>query len=473
VSDEPNTFTGYRISWRMIAIAVLAVLIVVFGVLTLKGPRRIVAIVPAGGDQVAVLQTDGGGDRVLRVDLGQGDVWATDIPTYKWKAAHAGASAGGPAFTLRTQVPDESIRTTGYDWATGEKRWEAADSGIEIKAAVPPWVTTLADDATVYELHMTRPHTLFAVDRATGTERWKASMHEEWSDADEVVRGWLRPGQVLLDEPDTLALFDRATGEVDAIRTRRAPCVLADRVIYEPEDASTLISRSLTDGSQLVGDDLPGNLAGECGVRGNAVVIEVEEDFRGRLEWRDAATLAPIARLDLAPWALVNAAGRENRNSYPDQVPMSGVLGRFVPIEVVDWKLDQGGTPGAGAAPTAAGHGLVMIDTDAHAIAWAAENPALSDWSLVADGGRAYLVRGSTIAAFDTATGEVTRAVRIKEAEPIQAYHLRDGRIWIFRWDAVGALDATTLEVLPGSWSWLPFEVEDATAEVKAMLGRP
>ena len=77
---------------------------------------------------------------------------------------------------------------------------------------------------------------------------------------------------------------------------------------------------------------------------------------------------------------------------------------------------------------------------------------------------------GQLLVAFDPDTGEVARAVRIKDAEPILPYHFQDGRIWVYRWDAVVALDAVTLDVQSGGWGWIPFDVRDETTEVRASL---
>ena len=330
-----------------------------------------------------------------------------------------------------------------------------------MKAAVaPPYVSNLADDTGLYEIHITKPHSVVGVDRATGKETMRIAIPEEWNDVDAIVRAWLRPRYVIIDQPATFVFIDRQTSKIAKIRVREWPCVLDDAVYYEPEDDSALVRRSLADLSDTLLFELQGNLLGACGTRNGQVIFGVESEFKGNVLAIDAAG-APAWTIDLGGWSMDAPNERDIRTSYAEQMPLQGVLPRFVPMMVVDW--DAGST-------TPARHGLVVLDLDSRKIAWTAEDEAMGEWQVVREGANFYVFRGNAVIKIDGSTGLPAGAVKLEGANAFRPYQFAGGKLWAFGSRVVRVLDLATMKLDSGGWGWGPLEAKDFSAEAKALL---
>lgn len=466
---------------RALGAITVAVLVIVLSYYSIRGPREVVAVVPSpDGSKAAVLMSKGGGEMVMLVDKDGGAEWSAEMPLqFRPDMVRAGASFVGGVVTVRgfahidvsdkerLLAPPRTVKSWGFSVKDGAVVWEGADSGLPMKAAIaPPYVSNLGDDATLYEIHMTKPHSIVGVDRATGKEQLRVAIPEEWSDVDALVRAWLDPKWLILDQPNTFVFVDRATSQMFKMRARQWACVLGQSpdgaVYYEPEDDSALTRRSLADLTDTRLFDLPGTLIGECGARGNNVIFGVEDDYTGDVLAVDATTGQPAWTIDLGTWSLDTPRSRDVRASYATAAPLSGDLPRFVPMPVADWNLRTDKTQPK--------FGVVMLDLDQKKIAWVAENPTLADWELIRHDDAYYLFRGNQLIKLDSSTGNPAWAVKIEGAQAIQPYHFAGDALWVYGSRAVRVLDLANAH-LHGGWGWSPMDATDIGPEVGKLLG--
>lgn len=475
--DEPTAFAFNDFPRTVLKVAaVLGVAGVVVGLsyFAIRGPREVVAILPIDADNAVVLMNKGGGELLMRVNARDGAQWSVDLPAFRPDMVRAGASVGGGVVTVRGfahlnlsyDTLDEKQRTVEtYAWnsETGDPLWVGADSGLPMKSAVaPPYVSNLADDADLYEIHITKPHTVVGVDRRTGVESLRSAIPEERTDLDAIVRAWLRPNYVIIDQPASFAFVDRRSGEVHAARARQWPCVLEDTVYFEPEDGTALVKRSLTDLHDESLFELAGSLAGQCGRWGSDTVMAVDDDYTTDLLAINAQG-QPSWTVDLGGWSIDAPNNRDVRTSYAEMTPLSGTATRYVPFLAVDWAMSKKELP--------AKSGLVVVDLQEHRIAWTATNPELSQYQLIRTGDRFVLIRGNQLIALDGATGLPYGAIRIDGAHPILPYQFIDGRVWVAGPRVARVLDLATLKFADDGWGWGPLEIVDISKEAQTMLG--
>jgi hypothetical protein len=459
----------------------VAALVIALSYYSIRGPREVVAVVPSpDGTKAAVLMANGGGELVMLVDKDAGNQWSASMPLqFRPDMVRGGASFEGDAITVRgfavmdvsdrekLLAPPRTVRSWAFSTKDGSILWEGADSGLPMKQAMaPPYVSNLGDDKTLYEIHITKPHSVVGVDRATGKELLRVAIPEEWSDVDALVRAWLDPKWLILDQPNTFVFVDRATGQMHKLRARQWACVLGQSpggaVYYEPEDDSALTRRSLDDLTDQRLFDLPGTLIGECGSRGNEVIFGIEDEYHGRLLAVDQASGQPAWTIELGTWSLDTPRSRDVRSSYATQAPLSGELPRFLPMPVADWNLHTN--------KDQAKYGIVMLDLDQRKIAWVADDPALADWELIRHGDAFYMFRGNQLVKLDPTTGNPAWAVKIDGAQTIQPYHFAGDELWLYSDRAVRVLDLANAH-LHGGWGWAPIEARDIGPEIGKLLG--
>ncbi len=454
------TFRSYA---QPVAFVVLVIGVIVLWGVEIRNRRAVVGVVPIDKDRAAALLSGRSGQQLMRVDREDGRQWLVPLPPFRESAIKYGASAGPNEITLRVHEIGSTIQTWAFRTDDGEIAWKGADSELTlITAMAPAYVTNLADDKVLYEFHATKPQRIFAIDRATGAELWKTPILEAYFDVDPIVRAWLRPTQLVLDKPNTLAFVDRSTGAVLTTKARNWPCVLEDQVWYEPEDNSVLRFHPLSGDKETDLGSFPGTLAGQCGTFNGSVILAAEDEFRGKLLAYDATTFAPQWTVELGSFSFNTTAGRDIRASFPDSTPLNGRLSRFVPVQAIDWGLSD---PKKAEPPR---HAIVMLDLEKQTIAWALTHPDLEKAYLVGDGTTHWLVQGTTIAAFDGASGQLLAARTFAEdIGTVQPFHFKDGQLWLFRSHAVVSYDGRTLEPAGG---WSSIESTDIRADLERRL---
>jgi hypothetical protein len=454
---------------RRYVLAVTAVLIIAGAVLGWSWCRRrparegILAVFPVDGERAVVIATpsdfahaavaliERDGARRWRVDLGSHEPWLED---------RRGATVTGDLVALRLAP----ARTIALGVADGSRRWTFDGAGLN--AGPPPGVAVLADDLQVLAIHDAESTVIVALDRVTGSERWR------WRAAGApgaARRVWLRSTRLVVERGSGLDLVDRATGRVARVESAPAACV-AGTAAYYLDPAGALHRIALADAADAVAiPSFPAalagvagtpRLAGLCGRRGDRTILAVDLDGARSavvaLE-PDDTRVAWTVELGVRTLAAAAVSGDSQlRFRQPDAHPFAGELDRFVPVVT-----DEAGAPDE--APALA---LAVIDLERRAVAWRSRvDPQFLHGYLAAHRGRAYWVAGASLAVFDDATGHPRRAVRVGEGVPIQPHHFADGRVWVRDARRLGVIDAMSLELVrPGE-----LQVTDVTADLAAL----
>ncbi len=411
----------------------LGLLVVVFGVWTWEyfGQKTWRAVVPVDAAH-AVAYADGRtGPQLVLVDARGAVQWSTAISPIRETAVHSGMSVSPDIVTARV-FEDDKVKTAGWDATNGASLWTSADVGIRHPAGLAPaYVSHVSDSYFVYEVETTTPVSVVALDRKTGTEIWKTSIPNKYFDVDPAVRAWLTPRTVVVDKPATIALIDRATGQLDTVTARRWVCLDAETLYFEPENASVLHALDVDTRTDVPLGELTGNLTGLCGHHRNTSFLLVDHDYSGRIEILDGTIRTTV---DLAPWSVDPPNQREWNARYASDLPFSGELPRFVPIPAVNWHREAGGTP---AEPA-----LLVFDTEARKIAQAVSHPVFGEGHWMKRGDRFLFVhRGvasdatpptTELVLFDGASGQVIGAAEVSGAAEVLPEHLTDGVLWLF-----------------------------------------
>jgi outer membrane protein assembly factor BamB len=420
-----------RNSWVFVTLLVLA-----FGVWTYEyfTQRTLLALVAIDGESALIFASGRFGPKLQRVDSAGRVQWSTILPAVRETGVRAGLSVAGEVATARV-FDDDKVKTWGIDLTTGEVRWKGVDAGIRHPAGLAPaYVSNVGDSDFVYEMEATNPVTAVAVRRESGEELWRTPIPDRYFDVAPAVRAWLRPKVLLVDKPSTLASIDRSTGQLTPIAARRWLCVTDGFIYYEPENDSVLLRRSVDDGTETAWGVLEGHLTGQCAERGTRALLLTERDRVGHIEILDDRGRSSVS---LAPWSVDPPDAREWRARYPEAQPMGSAAPRFVPVSVVDWRVDAPGDPAV--------HGILMIDLDTGNPIWSMTDPRFQHGRWIAAGAVHVFALPGELAVFDSASGQLLAAVRIEGAQPVLPEHVTGDRIWLFGVDELLQLDLKTL----------------------------
>jgi hypothetical protein len=389
--------------------------------------------------------------------------WQISIPSYRGSAyGERWITADSELVTVRT-VSEQSPRVTAYDLSDGRRRWSAEHlpelHGLSGggRGSTATHLGSLSGQGQLIELYTDAPRWTKAVasDLGSGRVRWRRELGSGY-----VHPVWLRRDHLIAAErgirTNTLRIIDRATGDVvRELPFRDDPCVTAQTVLTDDDDGISRLELDTLEPHRIpldLGAEAgPIRLAGLCGHYEDTLILGVtlgygsyERDGRqaqsptSAVVALDQRTLELRWRLDLR-YEFPLEAGSRARMSFPDHIPFSGELTRYVPVQLSRSSGDEELV-----------HVVAMIDMEAGALVWTSpSNDELLHAYLIRHRQHHYLVYGrgrSTLAIFDGATGELGRAALLPAFRQVWPHHFAGDDLWIAWGDAAWPLDAITLE---------------------------
>ena len=406
---------------------------------------------------------------VALVRRAAGVEWAAAVPNLL-SLPGAGVARLGERVALRTFESGGALGTVAWSLADGSVAWRGPASGVEAEAegapdelASPATAALLGDAHGLLELYRDSGTFVVGVDADSGAELWRSPPVS----AGFVHRAWLAGGHLALHAGRELVLLAQSTGERRALGLRGAPCVVDGVALLELDDGR-LRAIPLGGGPERTGRRSleealgPGaTLAGLCARHGGTLVAAVQVGDRALVVGL-GEDLEITFQVDLGArlFALADYFAQQKiRGLYPESVPLSGSLSRFVPVIL----RSASDLPNASSAGDAAA--LVMLDLERRQVAWSSTlDGQVQHHQVFSHGGLHLLVRDRNVAVIDGGTGRLRAAARIEVSGNVLPYHLADGTLWVHGRTSVAALDVATLSE---TWhSGDPIALDDTSAAV-------
>lgn len=424
-----------------------------------RDPGPWMDLVPLGADRALALADDGERSTLVLVSLDDGVLWRTELPGRAQDAVRAATQVREGVVSLRLPVEGGS-RRFAFDVETGASRWQGADGGVETAGlGAAPLGVTVGD--VIVDVLPGAAVEAVGTDTDTGAERWRTRLDGCVSPE----RIWARDDVAIVECDGALSFLAARTGD-----RRRDPadpdaCVADDLVTWTRTEAGAPRWHAATPAgppSPLI--DVPWRLDGLCGRFGGTVVAAVHDP---KAEGNAGARLVALSPGNAAWTSWIDwpeyrfGGGTTTRYAAPDRVAWSGALGRFLPV-----LLEKPAQSGFDRTAE-----LWFVDLERRAPAWHTRaEAALARAELVAHDGGWFLLRRDIVARFDPATGKLGPVVQVLDGRDPTFAHFAAGRLWVYTAKGIVALDARTLEKLPGGIGADELWVADVRWSIKHQL---
>jgi outer membrane protein assembly factor BamB len=403
---------------------------------------------------------------VALIDRDDGIVWREPLAGPPVVAPYDGVSLTGDSVTVRSRVSATENAVEAWSLDGGRRLWSVRIPHADMR---PTGFSTIGDGDTVVEVSWIEGSgpVLRAIDRSDGTLRWKRAIADAGA-APRIVGTTL-----VLELLFKARLFDLATGETAALDTRGAGCV--DGSTYytiTPNESGSELTRldlsrwaALPEKSEVELPDWNASsgffVVQACGWLDGALVFTLSHPREGGGDELSLVAVSPETGQQRWHWDLgdVQLGGSLPQTKieqlYRQAFPLSGELGRFVPVMLRRPAKDGGQTY------------IAILDLAERRVdREGSPRDALIQYALLCRARRCYLAGetlkdGGVVTAFDRTTGALTGAVRIPTLgiDDAAPFHLADEAFWLFTSDYV-ALDR------------LPWTVLDA-AGLRPLVERP
>lgn len=388
------------------------------------------------------------------VDAKRGVVWSTKLTGLPIVARRDGLLVDQGLAIVRTALDGKKGLTAAYAIDDGEKKWETRFDGdhatatVDLVAAGPQVVQGLSTGG--------RESFLSALDPRTGRVAWTFLLPEHTEsvrphDGALFVQGLFRATTAVepVDGAPTGVL-----GTAGALCFEKEEHVHLDRT----SEGTRVVARKRSGERRIVvaNVELPERSSRvlRCGRYGERLVLAIaltptkeSESDVGLLEIDPAAgTQVSFVELGLRALDVARVHQAVMDDAFPEHAVLNGTIPRFVPLLVR-------------AQPD--GEQFAVLDMQERRIVRRGPRSAQFGPVHVIHVGDVYYLQEQaittgTLARFDGKTGAITAAVVLPSPADVKAFHVRDGRVWVYRdlWlDSLpyAALDAETLRPLVSS----------------------